>query len=96
MMQLSSKSDDSSFRYDIIITLKNLKSDKFDDFSYNIDYNSETVIFRDVVSLVINQCEPRRPKDASGGHKVFASRAAQASEALVVINVNAKPEKRYG
>ena len=29
----------------------------------------------------INQCEPRRPKDASGGHFVFTSRAAQASEA---------------
>ena len=32
-------------------------------------------------SLVINQCDLRRPKGASGGNKVFAVRAAQASEA---------------
>ena len=62
----------------------NLKIDKFDYFSSGIDFNSKTDIFRDVISLIINQCEPRRQKGASGGHKVSASRAAQASEARLL------------
>ena len=62
-----------------------LKIDKFGDFSCDIDYNSRTDVFRDVISLIINQCDPRRPKGASGGHKVSASRAAQASEASLSI-----------
>ena len=74
MMQLSSKNDDSSLYYDVII-------DKFGDFSCNIEYNCMTDLFRDVISLLFNQCDPRRPKGASGGHKVSASHAAQASEA---------------
>ena len=58
-----------------------IKNFKFGNFSCDIDYNSRTDVFRDVISLIINQCDPRRPKGASGGHKVSASRAAQASEA---------------
>ena len=64
------------------LRIKNFKIDKFDDFPCDIlDYNSRTDIFRDVISLINNQCDLRRPKGASGGHKVSASRAAQASEA---------------
>ena len=60
---------------------KIFKIDKFRDFSSDIDYNSRTYIFRDDIFLIMNQCDSRRPKGASGGHKVSASRAAQASEA---------------
>ena len=60
------------------LRIKNFKIDKFGDFSNEIDFNTKMDIFRDV-SLIIKQCEPRRPKGASGGHKVSASRAAQAS-----------------
>ena len=60
---------------------KNFKIDKFGDFSCDIDYNSRMDVFRDVISLIINQCDLRRPKSTSGGYKVSASRAAQASEA---------------
>ena len=63
------------------LLIKILKIDNFSDFSCDIDYNSRTDIFRDVISSIINQCDPRRPKGASGGHFVSASRAAQASEA---------------
>ena len=63
-----------------------LKIDKFCDFSCDIGYNSRTTKFRDVISLIINQCDPRRPKDASGEHKVF-SRAAQASKARLFNKV---------
>ena len=53
---------------------KNLKFDKFGDFSSDIDFNSRIDVFRDVIYLIINQCDPRRPKGA-------ASRGAEASEA---------------
>ena len=67
------------------LRIKNFKIDKFGDFSSDIDYNSSIDIFRDVISLIISQFDPRRPKGASGGHKVSASRAAQASEARLYI-----------
>ena len=63
------------------LRIKNFKIDKFGDFSSEIDFNTKMDIFRDVISLIINQCDPRRPKGASGGHEMSASRAAQASEA---------------
>ena len=58
------------------LRIKNLKTDKFYDFSSDFDHNSKMHIFRDVISLIIIQHKPRRPKRASGGHKVSASRAA--------------------
>ena len=42
------------------LRIKDLKIDKFDDFSIDSDFNSKTDIFRDVISLKINQCDPRR------------------------------------
>ena len=84
MMQLSSKNDDSALCYDVIIFKK---IDKFGVFSSDIDFKTKMDIFRDDISLIINQCHPRRPKGASGGHEVSASRAAQASEArLFIVN----------
>ena len=88
-MQLLSKGDGSSLSYDVIIRIKILKIDKFDYFSSDIDFNRKTDIFRDVISLIINQCDSRRPKGASGGYEVFASRAAQqAKRACIYININ--------
>ena len=70
------------------LQIKILKIDKFGDFPCDIDYNNRTDIFRDVISLIINQCDPRGSKGASGGHKVSACRAAQASEARLYIYIN--------
>ena len=64
------------------LLIKNLKIDKFGNFSWEIDYTTD--IFRDAICLIINQCDPRRPKGASGGHEVSASHAAQASEARLL------------
>ena len=61
------------------LLIKILQIDKFGDFSCDIDYNSRTDVFSDVISLIINQCDPRRPKGVS------ASRAAQASEARLYL-----------
>ena len=72
------------------LRFKILKIDKFGDFSSDIDYQSRTDVFRDAISLIINQCEPRRPNGASGGHKVSANRAAQASEARLYTRVSPK------
>ena len=59
------------------LRIKNLKFDKFGDFSSDIDFKTKMDIFRDDISLIINQCHLQ----ATEGHKVTASRAAQASEA---------------
>ena len=42
-----------------------IKKIKFDDFSSDIDYNSNIDIFNDVISLIINQCKPSREAEAS-------------------------------
>ena len=70
------------------LRIKNFKIDKFGDFSSQIDFITTMVIFRDFISLIINQCEHRRPKRASVGHKVSASRAAQASEARLYLYID--------
>ena len=69
------------------LRIKIFKIDKFGDFSCDFDYNISTGVFRDVVSLIIDQCDPRRPKGVSGGHFVSASRAAQASEARLYYKI---------
>ena len=66
---------------------KKREIDKYDDFSNDIDYNSKTDVFRAVLSLIVNQCELRRPKVASG-HIVKCPPAAhrkQASEARLLV-----------
>ena len=68
------------------LRIKILKNDKFCDFSCDIDYCNRTDLFIVVISLKINQCDPRRPKGDSCGHKVSASRAPQASEARLSIS----------
>ena len=40
------------------LLFKILKIDKFGDFSCAIDFHSRTDIFRDDISLIINQCDP--------------------------------------
>ena len=70
------------------LRIKILKIDKFGDFSCDIDYNGSTDVFRNVISLIINQCDPKRPQGVSGGHIVSASRAAQATEARACIYNN--------
>ena len=79
----SSKNDQSVMT--LSLRIKIFKIDKFGDFSCDIIYNSWTDVFRDAISLIINQCHHRRPKGASCGHKVPASRTAQASEARLYI-----------
>ena len=66
------------------LLIKNFKIDKFDDFSSEIDFNTKMDIFRDVISLIINQCDPRRPKGASGDTK--CPPAAQRKQAKRACN----------
>ena len=60
------------------LRIKIFKIDKFGDLSSDIDLNTKIDIFRDVISHIINQCDPRRPKGASGGHKVQRKQAKRA------------------
>ena len=85
MMQLSLKNDDSSLCYNVIITHQKFLNWQIFDFSSDIDFNTKIDICRDVISLIFKQCDPRRPKGASGGHFVSTSRAAQASEARLIL-----------
>ena len=77
------------------LLIKNFKIDKFGDFSSDIDFHTKTNIFRNVISLIINQCDPRRPKGASGEHKVSASRAAQANEARLFYRIRQEHQFEY-
>ena len=58
---------------------------KFGDISCDIDYNSMTDVFRDVISLIFNKCDHRRPKSASGGHSVCQSNSVSKRSALAYI-----------
>ena len=69
------------------LRIKILKIDKFGDFYCDIDYNSRTDVFRDVISHIINQCDPRRQQGASGGHKVSTSRAMRLYIVYIYIYV---------
>ena len=40
------------------LRIKILKIAKFGDFLCDIDYNSRTDLFRDVISLIIYRCDP--------------------------------------
>ena len=67
------------------LRIKILKIDKFGDFSCDIDQNSRVEVIRDAISLIINNCDPRQSKGSSGGHKVSASPAAQASDVFLSL-----------
>ena len=54
MMRLS-KNDDSSLCYDVVITHQNFIIDKFGDFSSDFNFKTKMDIFRDDISLIINQ-----------------------------------------
>ena len=58
------------------LRIKILIIDKFGDFSCDSDYNSSRGVFRDVISLIINQCDPRRSQGDYGGHKSVRHREA--------------------
>ena len=80
-MQLSSKYDDSSHYYNVIITQYKLKIDKLGDFSSDIDYNRKRNIFRDVIYLIINVS--LGSQNTPLADKVSVSRAAQARESCL-------------
>ena len=69
------------------LLIKILKIAKISDFSCDKDYNSRTDVFRDFISLIINQCDPRRPKGASGGHSVRQPRSASKRSAIVHLKL---------
>ena len=58
------------------LRIKILKIDKFGDFSFDIDYNSWTDIFRNVISFIINHCDPgaRRAPRADTKYQPAAQR----------------------
>ena len=61
MMQLSLKMMTHYFVITSSLRIKKFLIDKFCDFSSDIDFNTKIDICRDVISLIIKQCDPRRP-----------------------------------
>ena len=69
------------------LLIKILKIDKFGVFSSDIDYSIMTDVFRDVLSFIINQCDPRRSKGSSGGYEVPpAAQHKQAKRACIYMS----------
>ena len=60
------------------VLIEILKIDKFGGFSCAIDYNSRTDVFRDVIPLIISQCDSRRTQS------VRQLRSASKRSALVL------------
>ena len=63
------------------LRIKILKLTNLVIFLCDIDYNSRTDVFRDVISLIINQCDPRPPQS------VRKPRSANKRSALVDIKL---------
>ena len=86
MMRLSSKNDDSSLCYDASLRIKNFKIDKFGYFSSEIGFNTKMDIFRDVISLIINQCHLQATEGSlRRTQSVRQPRSASKRSALVYI-----------
>ena len=50
----------------------------------DIDYNSKTEVFRDVISLLIDHCDPRRPRAHLADTKCLqAAQRMQAKRACI-------------
>ena len=77
------QNDDASLCNDVINTPKKFKINKFDDFSSDIDFHSETDVFRHVTPLIINQCEPMRPRASPADIKSPPAALLCASEACL-------------
>ena len=85
-IQLSTRNDYSLLCYDVIIShQKNLQIDKFDGFVSDINYNSKTDAFRDVIYLMINRCDPRPKGFLMRTQNVRQPRSASKRNALVIF-----------
>ena len=65
------------------LRIKNFKIDKFGDFSSDIDFKTKMDIFRDDISLIINQCHPQAT-EGSLRRSVRQPRSASKRSALVL------------
>ena len=86
MMQLSSKNDDSSLCMTSSLLIKILKIDKFGVFSSDIDFKTKMDIFRDYISLIINQCHLQATEGSlRRTRSVCQPRSASKRSALVEL-----------
>ena len=75
MIQLLSKNDHQNF-----------KIDKFGDFSSDFDFKTKMDIFRDYISLIINQCHLQETEGSlRRTQNVRQPRSASKRSALVII-----------
>ena len=75
------------------LRIKNFKIDKFGDFSSEIGFNTKMDIFRDVISLIINQCHLQATEGSLWRtQSVRQPRSASKRSALVTIIIEPNPE----
>ena len=68
------------------LRIKNFKIDKFGDFSSDIDFKTKMDIFRDDISLIINQCHLQATEGSLWRtQSVRQPRSASKRSALVAI-----------
>ena len=85
MMRLSSKNNDSSLCYEVIITHQNFKIDKFGDFSSDFDFKTKMDTFRYDISRLINQCHLQATEGSlRRTQSVRQPRSASKRSALVI------------
>ena len=69
------------------LLIKILKIDKFGDFSSEIYFKTKMDIFRDYISLIINQCHPQATEGSlPRTRSVRQPRSASKRSALVSLN----------
>ena len=84
MIQLSSKNVSHHFVMTSSLLIKILKIDKFCDFSSDIDFKTKMDIFRDDISLIINQFHPQATEGSlRRTQSVRQPRSASKRSALV-------------
>ena len=66
------------------LCIKILKIDKFGDFPCDIDYKSRTDVFRDVIPVIINQCDPRRLRGTQSVRQPRSASKRSAVESLLL------------
>ena len=70
------------------LLIKILKIDKFGDFSSDIDFKTKTDLFRDYISLIINQCHLQATEGSlRRTRSVRQPRSVSKRNALVTIKL---------
>ena len=75
------------------LRIKNFKFDKFGDFSSDIDFKTKMDIFRDDISLIINQCHLQATEGSLRWTQSVRQPRSASKRSALVINIARKSPK---